>query len=145
MKTKSTRFGLHRWMLLAALIGTFAAMALPSIAHAQDAAATAVATGPATLTDEIAAPAAASSLTLVQGLTALVVPVIVYAVRKVAPALPKLWLPVIAASLGALAEAISAFAGGHTTNVLLGVVLGLAGVGVREATKQLKAAAAPAA
>lgn len=133
MKSHTSRFGLLRWMLLACIVGMLAAFALPTVAHAQEAA---VATAPAT----ISTPAESSALSLVQGLSALVVPVIVFAVRKVAPSLPKLWLPVIAAGLGALAEAISAFASGHSANVWLGVVLGLAGVGVREATKQLKGA-----
>ena len=71
-------------------------------------------------------------------------PLLVAGLKKLVPVIPKLWLPILAAVLGAIGEIINSFASGGSANVWLGLGLGLAGVGVREATKQFKAAAAPA-
>lgn len=78
----------------------------------------------------------ASNLLLV--LIPLLVPIIVAGIKVGIKFLPTWSLPVIAAALGELLNFLSGLAGGPTTSVLGGVLLGNAGVGIREVIDQIK-------
>lgn len=65
------------------------------------------------------------------------VPLIVAFLKtKVAPNLPTQWLPVIATVLGGLSDYLLQLAGAHTSGTLVALLLGAAGVGVREIVNQ---------
>lgn len=144
------------------LLGLLAAVSLGGIAapgHAQNAPPPA---DPPALSDPIATPAPATVevkatptpsetfvitapeeavLTWQQALIPLVTPFLVAGLRKLIPSINKAWLPIAAALLGALGDVLAHFTTGSSLNIWLGLGLGLAGVGVREASKQIKAAA----
>ena len=67
----------------------------------------------------------------------LLVPILVAGAKTALKWLPTWSLPIIAASLGELLNVISGLAGGPTTTVLGGVLLGAAGTGVREIVDQV--------
>lgn len=154
---RSASFGLLHWMLPVLLLAMiFAFTATPP---AQAAPPATIELSAFTLPDggillaQIDAPAAApsdataittpeaSTLSWQQAIIPLLTPILVAGIKKVLPKIPSVWIPVIAATLGAVGSVIDHFATGATLNMWLGVGLGLAGVGVREATKQLKQAA----
>jgi hypothetical protein len=75
---------------------------------------------------------------LLLALIPLAVPLIVAAAKTGIKFLPTWSLPIIAAGLGELLNLLSGLAGGPTTSVLGGVLLGAAGTGVREIVDQVK-------
>ena len=72
----------------------------------------------------------------------LLTPLLVLGVKKLAPNIPNAWLPVIATMSGVVLDFLHGLATTATSHVGLGVVLGLASIGVRELLDQLKQAAA---
>ncbi len=70
----------------------------------------------------------------------LLVPIIVAGAKTVLKFLPSWSLPIIAAALGELLNVISGLAGGPTTTVLGGVILGASGTGLREIVDQINQA-----
>lgn len=76
-------------------------------------------------------------------LIAVIVPLIVAGARAVAPKIPKAMLPPLAIALGALADYVGSLLGAWQGNIVVGLALGAAGIGVREASVQLKSLAAP--
>lgn len=84
----------------------------------------------------------AASLTWQQSLIVVFTPIIIAGLKKIVPEIPKVWLPILAAVLGGLGGWVTSLATGADLNVWLGLGLGLAGVGLREATKQIGAATA---
>lgn len=70
--------------------------------------------------------------------TPIIVPLVIAGIKLVKPKIPTWILPVLAGPLGALVEYINHLATGSTTNIVVAVLLGLAGVGVREVVDQLK-------
>lgn len=69
--------------------------------------------------------------------TPIIVPIIIAGVKLLKPNIPTWLLPVLAGPLGALVEYINHLSTGSTTNMVVAVLLGLAGVGVREVVDQL--------
>lgn len=76
------------------------------------------------------APITADSL--IQWLTPIIVPLIITYVRKMAPRIPTWMLPAMAPVLGALIDLINSLIVGGNHSMIVGALLGLAGVGVRE-------------
>lgn len=72
-------------------------------------------------------------------LIAVIVPIIVFAVRKIIPVMPKAMLPVLAGAFGPMVEAVLTWMGNYEFTGVAGVAMGLAGVGVRELKKQVGA------
>lgn len=70
----------------------------------------------------------------------LLVPVIVAVAKTVLKWLPTWSLPILAAALGELLNVVSGLAGGPTTTVLGGVILGASGTGLREIVDQVNQA-----
>lgn len=70
--------------------------------------------------------------------TPIVVPLVIAGMKLLKPNIPTWLLPVIAGPLGALLDYINHLATGNDLNLSLAVVLGLAGVGVREVIDQVK-------
>lgn len=68
----------------------------------------------------------------------LVVPIIIAALKALWPAIPKVWLPIVAPILGALAEILLYLAGMGGGDPAMGALLGQAGVGLREIYDQIK-------
>lgn len=88
-----------------------------------------------------AAPASSSSPWL--AIIPLVVPGVVALVKVFLPKIPRVWLPIMAASIGlglALLDHFTGALGGNPTAVAF---LGAAGTGIREIYDQVKAAAIP--
>jgi len=76
------------------------------------------------------------------GLIPLVVPILVTAVKSFVPKIPKLWLPVIAASIGLALALFDHFTGALGGNPMAVAFLGAAGTGLREIYDQLRQALA---
>lgn len=76
--------------------------------------------------------------TIVPLIIATLTPLLVAGIRKLAPEMPKQLLPFFAAGIGPLLDAVAAAAQGVELSPLMAVVYGLAGVGLREAQKQVK-------
>ncbi len=74
---------------------------------------------------------------LLLALIPLLVPVIVAIAKTALKWLPTWALPILAAAMGELLNVVSGLAGGPTTTVLGGVILGSSGVGLREIIDQL--------
>lgn len=87
-------------------------------------------------------PVAANNLLL--ALIPLLVPIIVAVLKNVISTLPTWTIPIIASALGELLNVVSGLAGGPTTSALNGLLLGSAGVGVRELLDQVKSKVKPA-
>lgn len=124
--------------LLAMIALVFAVCFLPSIAQAADTATSGeVIVDPAlpAVADTVAAPS-----TWQQAVIAIVTPLLIAGIKLLVPRIPGAWLPIIAAALGFLLDLIAHFATGTSTNGTLALLLGLAGVGVREAVDQVKKA-----
>ena len=68
----------------------------------------------------------------------LLVPILVAAAKVGIKWLPTWSLPILAAGLGELLNFLSGLAGGPTTSLLGGVLLGAAGTGIREIVDQVK-------
>lgn len=128
----------HGLIALAALIGAALCLLIALVAPAAAAPVPGELAGDGQLYTE-AAPAAAPALSWSQALLAGVVPMIVALVRGVVPSIPKVWLPILAAGAGALGDLALSWASGGAVSPGLGIALGLAGVGLREATKQVRA------
>jgi uncharacterized RDD family membrane protein YckC len=63
-----------------------------------------------------------------------VVPVILAIMKQLIPKIPKMWIPIAAAVIGALAE----LAMGYSGIPGWGAILGMAGVGLREIVDQIR-------
>jgi hypothetical protein len=70
--------------------------------------------------------------TIVQWLTPIIVPLVITGVKKIAPSIPTWLIPVLAPILGMILDIINTAATNNSSNLLVGALLGLAGVGVRE-------------
>lgn len=68
------------------------------------------------------------------------VPVVLALLKTLVPKIPKVWLPVLAPVLGAGAEVALHFAGVSTGGVLVGALLGAAGLWLRELADQVRKA-----
>lgn len=99
------------------------------------------ATAPTASANFVITAPAEGTLTWAQALIPLATPFIVAGLRKLIPSIHKAWLPIAAALLGAAGDLLAHLTTGSSLNIWLGLGLGLAGVGVREASKQIKAAA----
>lgn len=71
-------------------------------------------------------------------LIAVIVPLIVAGAKAVMPHIPSAFLPPLAIALGALADYVGALLGAWQGNIIVGLALGAAGIGVREVADQLK-------
>ncbi len=76
------------------------------------------------------APITADSL--VQWLTPVLVPLIITGIKKWKPGMPTWLIPMLAPVLGALIDILNGLIIDGHHNILVGALLGLAGVGVRE-------------
>lgn len=72
------------------------------------------------------------SMDLLHGFIALLVPMVIALLKRVVDSLPPRWLPLLAAVLGTIADALVALSTGGEINPQLGVAAGLLGVGLRE-------------
>lgn len=90
-----------------------------------------------TLDSEIAAPA---TLSWQQAAIAIITPLIIAGVKMLVPRIPRAWLPVIAPVVGCALDVIAHFATGSALNPTVALVLGAAGVGLREVVDQVKQA-----
>ncbi len=79
-----------------------------------------------------------SQISLWMSLIPFLCPMVVSLVKRVIPKIPKLWLPVICALLGAVHEIIFHYSGLNTGGTAFGLALGAAGVCVREVLDQFK-------
>lgn len=70
--------------------------------------------------------------------TPVIVPIVIAGIKAVKPKIPTWILPLIAGPLGGLLDVINHYATGSASNLVVAVLLGLAGVGVREVVDQLK-------
>lgn len=126
--------------VLVGLIGLFASAPANLFAQVADATASAGALLDATTGQPAVVAAPALALTWQQALISVIVPLIVAGLRWLVPKIPSGVLPFIAAVLGGFGELANAWMTNGNANVWLGLALGLAGVGVREATKQVTGA-----
>lgn len=86
------------------------------------------------------AATAAQAITL---LTPVIVPILVWAAKKVISNIPSVLLPIIATALGVAVTQVGAvIAGGHY-GLIAGALLGLGGVGLREVLDQVKKTIGP--
>jgi hypothetical protein len=93
-------------------------------------------------TDEIAAVTSTTEDVPIQvAIITAVTPVIIAAVKRFVPNIPKAWIPILAPIVGMSLEISLHFAAGTGISVWLGALLGGAGVGLRELYDQLKKAA----
>ena len=113
------------WLLLAtALVSLF--LLAPHI-HAAD-----------TVAAGLAAPASGiTAENIIAWLTPILVPLIIAGMKYLAPKIPGWLLPILAPVLGIAIDAIGSVATGQAGNVWMAALLGLAGVGLREAKDQL--------
>jgi len=86
----------------------------------------------------------ASPISPLAALIPLVVPVVIALLKAFQPKIPSMALPIIAPLLGAVADIVLHYAGISTLGPLWGMVLGSAGVGLRELQDQLKQTILPA-
>lgn len=71
-------------------------------------------------------------------ITPVVVPLVLTGVKRVLPKLPSFMIPILAPVLGVAIDFVNTFALGHSSNLALAAVAGLAGVGLREVKENLK-------
>lgn len=123
--------GLFAFLLASVIVNTTAASftLFAQVAPLASPAASAVAAAPAAINPWL-------------GLIPLVVPILVTAVKSFVPKIPKLWLPVIAASIGLALALFDHFTGALGGNPMAVAFLGAAGTGLREIYDQLKQALA---
>ncbi len=81
--------------------------------------------------------------TIITYATPVIAPLIVTLVKKIKPNIPTFVLPIICTLGGALVTWLASIAMHNQNNIILGLALGLAGVGVREVVDQLKPEPAP--
>jgi glycerol uptake facilitator-like aquaporin len=86
---------------------------------------------------EVGGGTASPETSLWIGLIPLVVPILISGVKLIIPKLPKMWLPIIAPVLGAVAAIALHFAGAEGVSIWVGSLLGMAGVGMREIADQV--------
>ncbi|WP_221029917.1 hypothetical protein [Actomonas aquatica] len=84
-----------------------------------------------------AAGETALALTWQQALIPVLTPLIIGGVRWLLPKIPKVWLPLAAPVIGLLIDLVSHFTMQTDINPTVALALGAAGVGLREAKKQL--------
>ena len=127
----TTRSLRSAWLILAtALVSLF--LLAPHI-HAAD-----------TPVAGLAAPASVAGITsenIIAWLTPILVPLIIAGMKYLAPKIPGWLLPILAPVLGIAIDALGSLATGQAGNVWMAALLGLAGVGLREAKDQLGKAA----
>lgn len=75
--------------------------------------------------------------------TPVIVPLVIAGIKALKPKIPTWLLPLIAGPLGALLEYINHLVMGGNMNIAVAVLLGLAGVGVREVVDQLRPVSDP--
>lgn len=80
----------------------------------------------------VAAPVEISSDNIVQWLTPVIVPLIITYTWKLLPKIPSWVIPMLAPLLGVILDVINAEIMNGSHNTVVGALLGLAGVGVRE-------------
>jgi hypothetical protein len=85
----------------------------------------------------------ASGISPFTALIPLAVPVVIALLKAFVPKIPSLALPILAPLLGAFADIALHYAGVATLGPLWGMVLGSAGVGLRELQDQLKQTVLP--
>jgi hypothetical protein len=83
-------------------------------------------------------PSPNSGLGLILTLIPLLVPMLVAAAKTAISKLPTWTLPILSAVLGAVINWVSGLAGGPTTTLINGALLGAAGTGIREIFDQVK-------
>jgi len=122
---KTTRHLRSAWLILAtALVSLF--LLAPHI-HAAD-----------TPVAGLAAPSAGiTAENIIAWLTPILVPLIIAGMKFLAPKIPGWLLPILAPVLGIAIDALGSLATGQAGNVWMAALLGLAGVGLREAKDQL--------
>lgn len=81
--------------------------------------------------------------TIVTFATPIIVPLIIAGVKLIKPNIPTWLLPVLAGPLGALLGYITHLTTGSELHMATAVLLGLAGVGVREVIDQIKPVSDP--
>lgn len=99
-----------------------------------------------TAAEPVEQPEVVLQLSLINGLTPVLVPVVLEVVKRRSPPFFKRhkWvMPVAAPVLGALAEVATNYAALSGGNIAVAAALGLAGVGLRELAVQAKRAASP--
>jgi hypothetical protein len=79
-----------------------------------------------------------ASLSGVQVVIPLLVPLAIAFLKLILPRVPSAWIPVLAPILGMLADLAAAKATGGVSSPMIGAVLGSAGVGLREVVDQLR-------
>jgi hypothetical protein len=111
----------------------------PAVIHQEGWDGAAWAADPAKPVVEATAPAATGvGLNLWQTLIPLIVPIAIAGLKMGVSFVPPWLLPILAPILGGLADAGLAYATGSTTNPMVGMLLGSAGVGLREIVDQLR-------
>ena len=65
-------------------------------------------------------------------------PLVIAAVKEIVPKIPRVWLPIAAPFIGMLLQIILNYAGLTNGDTLTGMILGAAGVALREAVDQVK-------
>lgn len=81
--------------------------------------------------------------TIIAYATPVIVPLAIAGIKYLKPKIPTWLLPLLAGPLGALVDFINTYVTAHPSNLVVAVLLGLAGVGVREVVDQLKPKADP--
>lgn len=81
----------------------------------------------------------ALALTWQQALIPVLTPLIIAGVKMLLPRIPKMWLPLAAPVVGLLIDLVSHFALQTELSPMAALALGAAGVGLREAQKQVVA------
>lgn len=83
--------------------------------------------------DPVAAPDVKAQAALaITALAPIVLPFIVYVVRRLIPKIPRVALPMVAMALGFGVNALTSYISGHDFSPLVGAALGTAAVWVRE-------------
>ena len=80
---------------------------------------------------------------ILNGLSLIFGPLLTAGLKKVVPKVPTPVLPIFATGAGAAAHYIGTYAVGQEQNLLLSVLLGAAGIAVREVYDQVTKAVAP--
>lgn len=92
-------------------------------------------------TNTIALPGATDAVPTVELgklLIAVIVPLIVAGAKGIFPHIPGAFIPPLAIALGALADYVGSLLGAWQGNVIVGLALGAAGIGVRQVSHEWK-------
>jgi len=92
---------------------------------------------------EAAAPSGLDLKSLWKLVIPIAVPILIAGAKYLIPMLPGWLIPIVAPLLGGIADALVAWLAAVPANPVLGLILGSAGVGVREVADQLKQKIAP--